>query len=150
MNNLKTLVSKTLKNVSKEKRKKDYGSFQTGALGQFNNPSIVDILVPNKNVKDITLRDTFKATDMLAEEIVYFDEKLVCLTIRNEEPSVKNIDIVEEFIGDELEEFYNECACLEEKIRKVKIPKAITNYLFKTWRDNIESLDHKVPEENQP
>ena len=86
----------------------DYGSFQSGALGRFNNPSIVDIFVPNKNVTEITFRDTFKATDMLSEEFVYFDDKFVCLTIRNEKETInKKFDIVEEFIGKELEEFYN-------------------------------------------
>ena len=141
MNTLKNLLSKSSKNQTKkeeEKENSDYGSFQTGALGRFNSPSIVDIFVPNKNVTEVTFKDALKATEMLADELVYIDEKLVCLTIRNAEPDDEEIDIVEDFIGKELEEFYEECASLSEVIRKAKIQKAITRYLVKTWKENTE------------
>ena len=147
MDTIKNLLSKKGRNQSKEKENTEYGSFQTGALGRFNSPSIVDIFVPNKNVTEITFRDTIKATEMLADELVYIDDKLVCLTIRNQEPFEEDIDIVEEFIGKELEEFYAECVSLEEIIRKGKIQKAITNYLFKTWKDNIENFENVVVEQ---
>ena len=146
MDTIKNLLNKTRKNVSNGKESPDFGSFQTGALGRFNNPSIVDIYVPNKNVTEIIFRDTVKATKMLAEELDHIEEKFVSLTIRNEETNDENIDIVDEFIGKELEEFHAECSSLEELIRKGKIQKAITNYLFKTWKDNIENPEHEAPE----
>ena len=137
MNTIKSLLTKSSKKQTTEKENAHYGSFQTGALGRFNSPSIVDIFVANKNVTEVTFKDTVRTAGKLADE-------LVSLKIRDVEPDDEEIDIVEEFIGEELDEFYAECSSLQEVIRKAKIEKAITNYLFKTWKGNIENTEDET------
>ena len=108
--------------------------------GRFNSPSIVDILVRNKNETEVTFKDTVKTAGILADE-------LVSLTLRIGEPKNEDIDIVEKFIGKELEDFYEECASLQEVIRKEKIQKAITSFLFKTWKENAENTEDESDED---
>ena len=50
-------------------------------------------------------------------------------------------DIIEEFIGKELEEFYSECHQMEEMIKvqkKSRVEKAVTAFLFQRWKENSE------------
>ena len=135
MNTIKNLLTKSSKIQKTQKQEtSSFGSFRNGALGRFNSPSIVDILVRNKNETEVTFKDTVKTAGILADE-------LVSLTLRIAEPKNEDIDFVEEFIGKELEDFYEECASLQEVIRKEKIQKAITSFLFKTWKENAEDAD---------
>ena len=50
MNTIKSLLTKSSKYQTMEEENVNSGFFQTGALGGFNSPSIVDIVVMNKNV----------------------------------------------------------------------------------------------------
>ena len=45
-----------------------------------------------------------------------------------------------------MDEFYEECARLQELIRKVKIKKAINKFLLKTWKENIEDTEDHLME----
>ena len=47
-------------------------------------------------------------------------------------------DIVDEFIGEELKEFFKECHILEEIFKKSKVEKAVTAFLFHRWKDNSD------------
>jgi hypothetical protein len=125
MNTIKSLLTKSSKKQATANAQ--YGCFQTGVLGQFNSPSIVDIFIANKNVTEVTFKDTVRTAGKLADQAV-------SLKIRDADRDDEEIDIVEEFIGEELDEFYAECSSLQEVIRKDEIEKAITNYLFKTWK----------------
>ena len=97
-------------------------------MGGFNSPSIVDIVVINKNVTEVTFKATVRTHEDLAGEPIR-------LRLENE------TDIVEIFLREELDEFYEECARLQELIRKAKIKKAITKFLLKTWKENIEDTE---------
>ena len=102
-------------------------------MGGFNNPSIVDIVVINKNVTEVTFKATVKTHGDLSREPIR-------LRLENE------TDIVETFLREELDEFYKECARLQELIRKAKIKKAITKFLLKTWKENIEDTEDHLME----
>ena len=100
----------------------------------------MDIYVPNKDLTEVTFKDTVSTAGVLAEE-------MVSINLRNAEPNVledEEIDIVEDFIGKELEEFYEECANLEEFIKKEKIQKAITTFLFNTWKDKTDATETEI------
>ena len=52
-----------------------------------------------------------------------------------------NQEIIEEFIGEELQEFYSTCQQMEEIIKaqkKSKVEKAVTAFLFQRWKENSE------------
>ena len=54
---------------------------------------------------------------------------------------LENQVIIEEFIGEELREFYSECQKIEEMIKvqkKSKVQKAVTAFLFQRWKENSE------------
>ena len=114
MNTIKSLLTKSSKHKTRENT--NYEIFQTGILGDFKSPSIVNIVVINKNVTEVVFKDTVRSYGKLAVE------QQVSLMIEND----KETDIVESFVGEELKEFYDECANLQEVIRKAKVNKAIT------------------------
>ena len=116
-----------------EKENANSGSFQNGALGGFNSPSIVDIVVINKNITEVIFKATVRTHEDLAGEPIR-------LRLENE------TDIVEAFLREELDEFYKECDTLQEVIRKAKIKKAITKFLLKTWKENIEDTEDHLME----
>ena len=127
MNTIKSLLSissnhKTIENATD-------GIFQTGVVGDFKSPSIVNIVVINKNVTEVIFKDTVRSYGKLA------GEQQVSLMIEND----KETDIVETFVGEELKEFYN--ANLQEVIRKAKVEKAITHFLLKTWKESVKDTE---------
>ena len=122
MNTIKSLLTKSSKYQTIEKENTNSGLFQNGALGGFNSHSIVDIVVINKNITEVTFKATVRTHGDLAGEPIR-------LRLENE------TDIVETFLREELDEFYEGCARLQELIRKVKIKKAITKFLLKTWKE---------------
>ena len=92
----------------------------------------MNIFVINKNITEVTFKATVRTHGDLAGEPIR-------LRLENE------TDIVEEFLREELEEFYKECARLQEVIRKAKTKRAIHYFLFKTWKENVEDTeDHLV------
>ena len=56
-------------------------------------------------------------------------------------------DIIEEFIGKELDEFYSECHQMEEMIKdqkKSRVENAVTAFLFQRWKENSEISSSKL------
>ena len=96
----------------------------------------MNIVVINKNVTEVIFKDLVRSNGNIA------GEQQVSLKIEND----KEPDIVETFAGEELEEFYKECASLQEIIRKTKIQKAKTQFLLKTWKENIEDTEDLIME----
>ena len=47
----------------------------------------------------------------------------------------ENVDIVEMFLGPELQKFQAECSKLEDYFRKTKLERAVTEFLFKRWKE---------------
>ena len=123
MNSLKRLLNKSKKKTT-EDLSSTYGSYQVSALG----PSIVDIYVADDIITEVTFKESLP--DKAGEQFI-------SLTIRSEQPPLE-FDIVEEFIGEELREFEDECEALEESIRKERIQRVVTHYLFHTWKENAE------------
>ena len=123
MNSLKRLLNKSKKKTT-EDLSSTYGSYQVSALG----PSIVDIYVADDIITEVTFKESLP--DKAGEQFI-------SLTIRSEQPP-PDFDIVEEFIGAELREFYAECKSLEEHCRKSRIQKHVTSYLFNIWKENID------------
>ena len=59
-------------------------------------------------------------------------------------------NIIDEFIGKELEEFYSECHQMEEMIKvqkKSRVEKAVTAFLFQRWKENSEISPPKLKHE---
>ena len=104
MNTIKSLLTKSSKYQTIKKDNANSGSFQTRALEGINSPSIVNIVVINKNVAEVVFKDTVRSYGKLAVE------QQVRLMIEND----KETDIVESFDGKELKEFYDACANLQE------------------------------------
>ena len=129
MNTIKSLLTKSSNHKTIENATD--GIFQTGVLGDFKSPSIVNIVVINKNVTEVIFKDTVRSYGKLA------GEQQVSLMIEND----KETDIVETFVGEELKEFYNACANLHEGIRKAKVEKAITHFLLKTWKESVKDTE---------
>ena len=132
MNTIKSLL--TSKRQTIEKENATYGSLV--GVGDFKSPSIVNIVVINKNVTEVIFKDLVRSNGNIA------GEQQVSLKIEND----KEPDIVETFAGEELEEFYKECASLQEIIRKTKIQKTKTQFLLKTWKENIEDTEDLIME----
>jgi hypothetical protein len=131
MNTIKSLITKSSKYQSIENT--NSGLFQTGALEGFNTPSIVDIVVINKNITEVI----FKATVITHEDLA---GEPIRLRLEN------TTDIVETFLREELDEFYKESARLQELISKAKINTKITKFLLKTWKETIEDTEDHLME----
>ena len=64
--------------------------------------------------------------------------ELVRLKLRTKQKQPESFDIVNEFIGPELKEFYQEFDNLQEFCKKMRMEKVVTAFLVKTWKDKID------------
>ena len=94
-------------------------------------PSIVDIKVVDNDLTEVTFKENF-------QELLDLEKELIRLKLKSKKNDHEKFDIVEEFIGPELREFYAECKSLEEHCRKSRIQKHVTSYLFNIWKENID------------
>ena len=83
-------------------------------------------------------RDSFHELQELENEIIRL--KLKAKQDSMEEIDTENdpFDIVEEFIGPELREFYKEYEEIEEYYKKARISKVVAAFVVKTWKEKTE------------
>ena len=132
------LADKILKKLSNKKRKCPLWIFLIWSIGTVQQ-SIHSgyICCNNKNVTEVTFKDTVRTAGKLADE-------LISLKIRDAEPDVKEIDIVEEFIGDELEEFYKECPVYRKWSGKPRFRKPSLIFYSKLEKEILKILKMKL------
>ena len=91
----------------------------------------MDIKVVDNDLTEVTFKENF-------QELLDLEKELIRLKLKSKKNDHEKFDIVEEFIGPELREFYTECKSLEEYCRKSRIQKHVTSYLFNIWKENID------------
>ena len=64
--------------------------------------------------------------------------ELVRLKLRTKQKQPESFDIVQEFIGPELKEFYQEYDDLEEFYKKRRLEKIVTAFVVQTWKDRVD------------
>ena len=103
----------------------------------FTCPSIVDFKVVDENLTEVTFKDNY-------QELVDLEDELIKLKLKSKSQQhfegdeiEEDFDIVEEFIGPELKEFYEEYERMEEDMKKNKIKKAVASFVVKTWKENL-------------
>ena len=64
--------------------------------------------------------------------------ELVRLKLRTKQKQPESFDIVQEFIGPELKEFYQEYDDLEELYKKRRLEKIVTAFVVQTCKERVD------------
>lgn len=91
----------------------------------------------DKDETEITFKRSLSDLSELENEL---KNELVRLKLRTKKNKPSSFDIVDEFIGPELKEFYQEYDSLQELLKKSRLEKVVTAFVVKTWKDKIDKI----------